>query len=170
MSEHSTTDDADAAENEAQTAERLSAELTEAKDRALRAAAEIENVRRRARREIEEQSLYAQAPLMSDLLPVLDNVGRAIEAAEKHADGASLIEGFKMVARQLEDVLARHNCTPIPALHEPFDPHRHQAILQQPSTEHAAGTVLAVVQPGYQLHDRVLRPTQVIVSSGAPAE
>jgi molecular chaperone GrpE len=107
---------------------------------------------------------------MGDLLPVLDNVGRAIEAAEKHPDAAGLLEGFKMVARQLADALARHNCTPIPALHEPFDPHRHQAILQQPSAEYPAGTVLAVAQPGYQLHDRVLRPTQVIVSADAPGE
>lgn len=170
MSEHTSTDDnADSTENEAVSTERLTAELNEAKDRVLRAQAELENVRWRARREIEEQTLYAQAPLMNDLLPVLDNVGRAIEAAEKHPDVASLLEGFKMVARQLEDVLARHNCTPIPALHETFDPHKHQAILQQPSQEHPAGTVVLVAQPGYQLRDRVLRPTQVIVSSGEPS-
>ncbi|MBX3414156.1 MAG: nucleotide exchange factor GrpE [Pirellulales bacterium] len=161
-----TDDDADSAANEISDAERLAVELNEAKDRVLRAQAEVENVRWRARREIEEQSLYAQAPLMTDLLPVLDNVGRAIEAAEKHPDAAGLLEGFKMVARQLEDVLARHHCTPISALHEAFDPHKHQAILQQPSAEYPAGTVLLVAQPGYQLRDRVLRPTQVIVSSG----
>lgn len=170
MNEDSTTDQSDATESAGQANERLCAELNEAKDRALRAAAEIENVRRRARRELEEQSLYAQAPLMSDLLPVLDNVGRAIGAAEKHSDAAGLLEGFRMVARQLEEVLVRHHCTLIPALHEAFDPHRHQAILQQPSAEYAAGTVLAVAQPGYQLHDRVLRPTQVIVSAGESGE
>ena len=170
MSEHTTTDDnADSAENEALSPDRLATELNEAKDRALRAQAEEENVLRRARRELEEQSLYAQGPLMTDLLPVLDNVGRAIEAAEKHPDVASLLEGFKMVARQLQDVLARHNCTPIPALHEAFDPHKHQAILQQPSADYPAGTVVLVAQPGYQLRDRVLRPTQVIVSSGEPS-
>jgi molecular chaperone GrpE len=73
-----------------------------------------------------------------------------------------------MVAQQLEGVLGRHNCIRIEALHKPFDPHLHQAIMQQPSADHPAGTVLHVAQEGYQVHDRVLRPAQVIVST-APA-
>jgi molecular chaperone GrpE len=145
----------------------LRAELQQAKDRELRAHAELENYRKRAHRQIEEERRYANLPLMKELLPVLDNVHRAIEAAEKTPDVAVLLQGFRLVAEQLEGVLARHHCLPIAALHEPFDPHRHQAIVQQPSAEHPANTVLLVTQQGFQLHDRVVRPSQVIVSTAS---
>jgi molecular chaperone GrpE len=147
--------------------ESLRAELAAAKDRALRCQAELENYRKRAQREIEEERRYANLPLLRDLLPVLDNVHRAIEAAGKTPDASGLLEGFRLVAQQLEGVLARHHCVPIEALHAPFDPHRHDAILQQPSAEHPANTVLLVTQTGFQLHDRVVRPSQVIVSAPA---
>ena len=143
--------------------EQLRQEVDEAKDRLLRTQAELENFRRRARRELEDEQRYAHVPLIRDLLPVIDNVHRAVSAAEKNADAASLLEGFKMVAKQLDEVLARHHCTPIDALHEPFDPNLHEAILQQPHDEFPAGTVIGVAQSGYQLRDRVVRPTQVIV-------
>ena len=100
-----------------------------------------------------------------DLLPIINNVERAIEAAEKNADAAALLEGFKMVSRQLDELLKLHHCTRIEALHAPFDPNVHHAIMQQPSEEHPANTVLTVTQNGYQLHDRVVRPSQVIVST-----
>ena len=143
----------------------LRSELEEAKDRALRIQAELENYRRRAAREMQEERRYANLPLMRDLLPVVDNMARAIEAAEKTHDAAGLLEGVKMVARQLEEVLQRHQCVPIQAFHEPFDPHLHEAISQQPSDQHPVGTVVLVTQTGFQLHDRVVRPSQVIVSS-----
>ena len=149
-------------------AERVRRDLDEARDRVLRAQAELDNYRKRARRELEEERRYATLPLLGELLPVLDNVGRAIQAAAKNSEAGSLIEGVKMVAQQLEGVLGRHNCVRIEALHKPFDPHLHQAIMQQPSADHPAGTVLHVAQEGYQVHDRVLRPAQVIVST-APA-
>jgi molecular chaperone GrpE len=145
--------------------EGLRSELQEAKDCALRLQAELENYRKRAAREVREERRYANLPMMRDLLPVLDNMDRAIEAAEKTHDAASLLEGVKMVARQLEEVLKRHQCVRIQALNEPFDPHLHEAISQQPSDEHPTGTVLRVTQNGFQLHDRVVRPSQVIVSS-----
>lgn len=150
-------------------AETLRQELDAAKDRALRVQAELENYRKRARREMEEERRYAQLPLLNDLLPVIDNIGRALQSAEKNPDGAGLLEGVKLVAQQLDGVLARHHCTRIEALGKPFDPHLHQAILQQPSAEHPAATVLTVTQEGYQLHDRVVRPAQVIVSTAPPA-
>ena len=150
---------------EARPAESLHTELQEAKDRALRTQAELENYRKRVARETREQHRYADLPLMRDLLPVLDNMDRAIEAAEKTHDTASLLEGVKMVARQLEEVLQRHDCVRIRALNEPFDPHLHEAISQQPSDEHPAGTVVLETQTGFQLHDRVVRPSQVIVST-----
>jgi molecular chaperone GrpE len=146
--------------------DRLRREADEAQDRALRALAELENYRKRARRELDDERRFANQGLLHDLLPVVDNVGRAIEAAEKSPEAAAVTAGFKMVAQQLEQILARYHCTVIPALHEPFDPHQHQAIAQQPSAEWPAGTVLLVAQQGYQLHDRVLRPAQVIVSTG----
>lgn len=148
--------------------EQAKRDLEEARDRLLRAQAELDNYRKRARRELEEERRYATLPLLGELLPVLDNVGRAIQAAAKNSEAGSLIEGVKMVAQQLEGVLGRHNCVRIEALHKPFDPHLHQAIMQQPSADHPAGTVLHVAQEGYQVHDRVLRPAQVIVST-APA-
>jgi molecular chaperone GrpE len=150
--------------------DRLRQDLDDAKSRVLRAQADLENFRKRARREQEEERRYANWPLLSDLLPVIDNVGRAIQAAEKAADAGTLLEGVKLVAQQLVGVLTRYHCTRIVALGAAFDPHLHQAILQQPSAELPLGTVLVVAQEGYQLHDRVLRPAQVIVSSGPPAE
>lgn len=144
--------------------DRLRAELEEARDRALRTQAELENYRKRAARQIDEERRYANLPLIRDLLPVWDNVGRAIEAAEKTHQTASLLEGFKMVAGQLEDVLERHDCTKIDALGEPFDPNFHEAISQQPCDKNPGNTVLQVIQTGFRLHDRVVRPSQVIVS------
>ena len=134
------------------------------RDRELRSQAELDNYRKRAARELDERLRYANMALLRDLLPVVDNVDRAIDAAEKNADAAALLEGFKMVHKQLGDALARHHCRPIDALNEPFDPHKHHAVMQQPSAEHPANTVLMVTQNGYELHDRVVRPSQVIVS------
>ena len=110
---------------------------------------------------------YANIGLMRDLLPVLDNIQRAIEAAEKSTDGSGLLDGVKLVAQQLHGVLEQHHCVKIEALHVPFDPHLHHAILQQPSDEYPANTVIMVTQDGYQLHDRVVRPSQVIVSTNS---
>ena len=152
---------ADAAES---AVERLRAEAAEAHDRALRAQAELENVRKRMRREMEEERKFAASLLLVDLLPVVDNIGRALSAAEKSPDVAALTEGVKMVARQLDGVLARHHCKRIEAAGRPFDPNLHAAVMQQPAADVAASTVLNVVQEGYQLHERVLRPSQVIVS------
>jgi molecular chaperone GrpE len=147
---------------------RLRAYVYDAHDRVLRAQAEMDNYRKRARREIEEERRYALAPFLADLLPVLDNVFRAIAAAEKSPSGNGLLEGVKMVAQSLLGVLARHHCTQIEALYQPFDPAFHEAISQQPSAEYPPNTVILVAQEGYMLHDRVIRPAQVIVSI-APA-
>jgi molecular chaperone GrpE len=150
--------------------DQLRNDLEAAKDRVLRSQAELENYRKRASREIEDNRRYAELPLMQDLLPVLDNVERAIGAAEKSNDVAVLLEGMKLVARQFEEVFAQHHCKRIGALHLPFDPHLHHAISQQPSGEFPPNTVVLVAQPGFQLHDRVVRPSQVIVSRLPDAE
>ncbi len=147
--------------------EQLRQELARAEDRALRTQAELENYRKRAARQIDEERRYANVPLIRDLLPVWDNMGRAIEAGEKTNQSAGLLEGFKLVADQLENVLQQHHCEKIDALGQPFDPNLHQAITQQPSREHPPNTVLGVTQTGFRLHDRVIRPSQVIVSGPA---
>jgi len=149
----------------------LRTELDEARDRILRGLADLDNYRKRANRQIEEERRYAALPIVREILPVLDNIRRAIEAAEKNADAVSLLEGFRLVGRMLEAVLERNHCTPIESLHKPFDPHVHEAVLQQPSKDLPPNTVLQEVRGGYMLHDRVVRPSQVIVSSAPrPAE
>jgi molecular chaperone GrpE len=145
--------------------EQLRADLEAAQDRLLRSHAELDNYRKRAAREIEEYRRYANLPLIRDLVPVLDNLERAIAAAETSRDVAGLLEGVKLVDRNLEDVLARHDCVRIAALDQPFDPNLHHAISQQATDRVPPGTVVLVSQAGFRLHDRVVRPSQVIVST-----
>jgi molecular chaperone GrpE len=145
-------------------------ELAAANDRLLRLQAEMQNLRNRTSREISEERKYAALPVLRDLLPVLDNIGRAIEAAEKAGEADNLLAGFQLVRQQLEAILARHDCQPISPEGELFDPHFHQAILHQPSPDVPADHVMMVTQTGYKLHDRVVRPAQVIVSSGPALE
>ncbi len=147
----------------------LEAELAAEKDRLLRLQAEMQNLRNRLSREIADERRYSPLPLLRDLLPVVDNIDRAVEAAEQQGEAASLLEGIKLVRQLLVGILEQHDCQPINALGEPFDPQVHEAILKQPSNEHPADHVSLVTQQGYQLHDRVVRPSQVIVSAG-PAE
>jgi molecular chaperone GrpE len=150
--------------NSEQEMELVRTELTEARDKMLRAQAELENYRKRARRELDDERKYAEINLLRDLLPVVDNIGRAIDAAGKNAEAASLLEGVRMVQQQLKQLLERHHCRPIAAEGQHFDPAHHEAVMQQVSKTHAPNTVLAVVQTGYQLYDRVIRPAQVVVS------
>lgn len=147
----------------------LEAALEAEKDRVLRLQAEMQNLRQRTSRELADERRYGPVAVVRDVLPVLDNIDRAIEAAEKNSDADALLEGFRLVRQLLENVLTQHNCEPIEAVGQPFDPDYHEAILQQPSDEHEAGNVMMATQTGYRLHDRVVRPTQVIVSTG-PAD
>lgn len=144
--------------------EQLQTEIAEARDKILRAQADLENFRKRSRRELEEERKYANVPLLKDLLPVMDNIDRAIEAAQKSQDAGPLLEGVKMVKQQLAAALQRHHCVEIKAAGEVFNPHKHEALTAMPSAQHAPNTVLQVVQPGYEVHERVIRPSQVIVS------
>jgi molecular chaperone GrpE len=147
----------------------LKAQVEQAQDRALRAAAELENFRKRAQREMAEERRYAIVPLVRDLLPVLDNLQRAIAAAQTAEGSAALLEGVKLVVAQLEGVLQKYDCVPIATVGMPFDPHQHQAVGQEPSDQYPAGTVTRAVQAGYKLYERVIRPAQVFVSTGPPA-
>jgi molecular chaperone GrpE len=143
-------------------------ELAAQGERLLRLQAEMQNLRNRTSREIADERKYAALPVVTDLLPVVDNIDRAIEAAEKAGEAENLLAGFRLVKQQLHSILSRHECVPIPAENEVFDPNFHQAILQQPSAEVPAAHVMMVTQQGYKMHDRVVRPAQVIVSSGPP--
>lgn len=138
--------------------------VREADDRALRAQAELENFRRRSRREFDDAQRYREIDLLRDLLPVLDNVLRAVEAADRTADVESLRAGFRMTAQQIEKLLESHGCRTIETDGTPFDPTVHDAILQQPVPGVAAGTIVGTASRGYRLHDRVVRPAQVIVA------
>lgn len=147
--------------------DRLQAELSHATDRALRAHAELENFRKRTYRQMDEERKYAVLPLIRDLVPVVDNLERAIGAANGGAAG--LLDGVKLVLQQLQSVLVGHHCQRIAAEGQTFDPQVHEAIAQHPSATHPAGTIVAVTQVGYLLHDRLVRPAQVLVSAGPPA-
>jgi molecular chaperone GrpE len=144
----------------------LTNELASANDRLLRLQAEVQNLRNRTSREIADERKYAALPVVRDLLPVVDNIDRAIEAAEKAGEAENLLAGFRLVKQQLHTILNNHQVELIAAENEIFDPNFHQAILQQPSADVPAGQVMMVTQPGYKMHERVIRPAQVIVSAG----
>jgi molecular chaperone GrpE len=146
--------------------DQLQADLKKAQEDVLRQQAEFENFRKRKQREMEEERRYAILPFARDLLPVVDNLERALEAAGQANEASSLREGVKLVSAQLMNVLAQHQCVRIPGVGATFDPNFHQAIAQEASSEHAAGVVSREAQVGYKLYDRVIRPAQVFVSTG----
>ncbi|MFP6618096.1 MAG: nucleotide exchange factor GrpE [Pirellulaceae bacterium] len=139
-------------------------QLEEAQQRALRYQAELENFRKRMRREMEDQQRYSGIPLMRDLLPALDNLRRAVESAEPTEADDGVLSGIRMVCEQFEGILAKYQCCRIESEGTVFDPNLHQAVVQQPSSEHEAGTVIQEIQAGYRLLDRIVRPAQVMVA------
>ena len=145
----------------------LQAERDELFDRLQRLAAEFDNFRKRAAREQGEMLARANERLVKELLPVLDDLGRALDAAEEHEE-AALEEGVRLVHRSLASLLEQEGLAEIET-DGPFDPHVHEALLTQPS-ELEEGSVLQVIQKGYRLGERVLRPARVVVSAGTPAE
>lgn len=143
---------------------KLAAERDEYLDMAQRARAEFENYQKRAQRERDLERKYALAPLALDLLPVLDNLERALLAAQKAGESGPLVQGVALVQTQFLEMLKRHGVTRIEAQGKPFDPNVHQAVMQQPSAEVEPGRVLQVLEQGFMNQDRVLRPAKVIVS------
>jgi molecular chaperone GrpE len=143
----------------------LQAERDELFDRLQRVAADFDNFRKRAAREQAETVTRANERLVKELLPVLDDLGRALEAAAEHEE-AKLEEGVRLVHRSLVSLLEREGLASIETDGR-FDPHVHEALLSQPS-EQEEGSILQVIQPGYRLGDRVLRPARVVVSAGPP--
>lgn len=156
--------DASAAD-EVETLRKKAAERDQYLDMARRTRAEFENYQKRNQKEREQDLRYAVGPLVRDLLPVMDNLDRALAAARQSGDNGPLVQGVAMVQNQFLELLKRNGITRIDAQGQPFDPNLHQAVMQQPSAEHEPNTVLQVLEQGFQHHDRVLRPSKVIVSS-----
>lgn len=151
--------------------EQLEAKEEEAKanhDRFLRQAAELENFKKRILREKEEATRYANETLIRDLLPVLDNLERAVEHAKGGGNGKPLVEGVDMVLKGFLDVLNKHGVTQVSAVGERFDPERHEAMAQVESDSHEPNTVVEEYHKGYLLLDRLLRPS--LVSVAKPSE
>jgi molecular chaperone GrpE len=128
-----------------------------------RTQADFENYQKRMQREMQQERRYALCPLAADLLPILDNLSRAVAAAQQAGEKGPLVQGVAMVQALFVDVMKRHGIVPIEALNQPFDPNLHQAVMQRPSDQ-PANTVIDVVQQGFMIHDRVLRPAAVVVS------
>jgi molecular chaperone GrpE len=132
-------------------------------DRYLRAAADLENLRKRQRREIEDAKLESKGRVLKEMLPVVDNLERAIEHATNQAGTNPIVEGVQLVLRQFLTAFERLDVTPIEANGQPFDPNLHEAISQQ-ECEAPPGTVVQVLQRGYKSGDRLLRPALVVVA------
>ena len=150
--------------------DQLKAQVADAEKRVLMAHADLENYRKRTRRDMQDQMKYASLPLMNGLLESVDNLQRAIESYEQEPNADGLAEGVVMVAAQIAKVLEDHGCKKIDAVGQPFDPNLHQALQMQASDEHPANTVMQDLRSGFQLHDRLIRPTQVFVSTGPAKE
>jgi molecular chaperone GrpE len=137
---------------------------------AARTKADFENYQKRFQRDLAVERRFAQGPLAADLLAPLDNLERAIAAAQQAGEKGPLAQGVSMIQSQFLEALRRHGITRIEAQGAAFDPNLHQAVMQQPSKDHQPFTVLQVLEPGYMIHDRVLRPARVIVSAPPPEE
>jgi molecular chaperone GrpE len=149
--------------------EALRAEVAELRDKHLRALAESRNVQQRAQRDRDEALRYAEAEFARELLVVLDDLERAQESARSGADPAALSEGIRISHEHFLKILRGRRIEPIEALGKPFDPNVHEALMRQPSADVAANVVMQEVARGYRMHDRVLRPTRVVVSDGPAA-
>jgi molecular chaperone GrpE len=145
----------------------LESDLAEAKDAALRAQADALNVQRRSEQEIEKARKFALERFSGELLPVVDNLERALEAAVRNEDNQAMIEGVELTLKSLTDVLAKHGIESIDPMGAPFDPQTAQAMSMIDNPDVEPNTVIAVMQKGYSLNGRLLRPAMVMVSKAA---
>lgn len=145
--------------------EQLQQQLEEAQQRLLRAQADFDNFRKRTMKEKEELGNYASMKLITQLLPVVDNFDRAVDAAKNGGDVENFLKGIDMIYRQFAGVLEAEGLMAMAPVGQPFNPDFHQAIMQVESEEHEEGIVVEEIQKGYMLKERVLRPAMVKVSS-----
>lgn len=142
-------------------------EIKNLQDRVLRLAAEMDNTRKRLERERTEGICFANESLIREFLPVLDNLERALQHAEKESDLKALLDGVRMTSKGFLDALAKFGCVPFESLGKPFDPNYHEAMMQQECADQIDNTVLQEFQKGYILNDRLIRPAMVVVSREA---
>ena len=133
-------------------------------ERFLRAAAELDNFRKRKEREVSDLRKYANQTLLRELLGVVDNLERALAASQENGEPEGLTEGVEMTLKELLKIFEQFHVKPIESLQQPFDPNLHEAVMQEPSDAFPANTVLKELQKGYMLRDRLLRPAMVVVS------
>jgi len=144
--------------------ERVTAERDKKHEQLLRTTADFENYRKRMRREVEEAKVKGQQDVVRDILPVFDNLERAVQASGTASDAASVIEGIRMVLKLFEDTAERIGLARIKTIGERFDPQVHEAIQQKESADAAPGTILAEVVPGYRFGDKLVRAAMVVVA------
>jgi molecular chaperone GrpE len=153
-------------EDETEDIDTVKQEGKENYDKYLRVCAEFDNYKKRAAREISDFRKYANETLLKELLSVIDNLERAVESTQDAKDASdSVVEGVEMTLKEILKIAERYGVKPLKALDEPFDPNFHQAMMQEASDAHPENTVLKELQKGYLLHDRLLRPSMVVVSS-----
>jgi len=144
-------------------------EVADLKDKYLRTLADSENARKRIRQQSEESTRLQKENILRDLLPVIDNLERALEAGRGGGNGKSIVEGVEMVLGSFHDFLKQQGVTPQNAIGQPFDPSRHEAVDQVYSDSHAPNTVAQEFHRGYLVGERVLRPARVVVAKGPNA-
>jgi len=142
----------------------LEQERDEFRNLLQRTRADFENYQKRTQRDQAQERRYSHGGLALDLLPILDNFDRAVAAAKQAGESGPLVQGVAMIQNQVLDALKRNGITRIEAMGQPFDPNLHQAVMQQPSADKPPSTVLDVLEQGFMIHDRVLRPARVIVA------
>ncbi len=144
----------------------LTAQLEKEKERVLRLSAELENYKKRMEKELSQFKKYANESLLKQLLTVIDNLERAISTADTDAGGESkgLLDGIKMTHEEILKLLKSFSVEPVKAEGEPFDPEYHQAVTQEETDDHPENTVVRELQKGYVMHDRLIRPSMVVVS------
>ena len=140
------------------------AEAARLKDAWLRTAADFDNFRKRTRKEIEDARRSGREDLLRAILPVFDNLERAIQSAQRSADVKAVADGLSLVQRQFTESLGREGIARVPTVGQPFDPSVHEAIQQVETSDHEPGTVLAEVQPGYTQGDKLVRAAMVVVA------
>ena len=162
-------DDPEATVEDVSPLEALEAERDKLKDQLLRKAADFENFRKRSRKDIEQAERRGKETILREILPVIDNLERAVEAAEGAQDVAAVRDGVRMVLKLFEDTAARIELTRVAALGERFDPNLHDAFQQVETDEQPPGTIVQEYQSGYVYGDRLLRPAMVVVARKPPA-
>jgi molecular chaperone GrpE len=138
-------------------------------DRLLRVSAEFDNYKKRSAREADEFRKFANEALLKDLLHIVDNLERAIDSANDSGDAnACVVEGVGMTRDEILKIFSKYGVSPVDAVGKPFDPTFHQAIMQEETDAHPENSVVSEMQKGYLLHDRLLRPSMVVVAKAAP--